>query len=1618
MNRALVMRSCILESKLSKGGHSRTNGPASVRYYPFLQAWKNNSKIISGKIGTWGLFVQNYGRNYGHDSMAAMTMTHADDDGPRLECDQINETIHIPEHWERHLNQLKTGEKRALRKYFPSLKRINELEQPMQACSDEELQSYAAQLRKRAQITNDLLELLPEAFALARESCWRVLGLRHYDVQILGGMVLAEGQVAEMRTGEGKTLVAILPAFLYSLNGKGVHIVTVNDYLAQRDASWVGKALKFLGVSVGIATSTCSDFERQKAFSADVTYVTAHALSFAFLYDHMTPSGTSVSIKRPLNYAIVDEVDSILIDEARNPFIINAPYDFGIDETSAWRTAVFIAKNLKPPPVFNGPPPEHANKGMIWVEKTEDDVVLESFDFLMDTSFMSANLTKLGMRTVLRRLMELDLLKFAQSRNSKSSATIITESEGNGRNVSDPSGVLDVEKRQQPLFAVLVNTMEDGKIQAILRFVEEPGSSLNFSALKIPLLDKTGSILQYEQYVRVDCMEFLEQVLHEQFGLKVMSNDTITSWHLDIAAPSVLWTGAISWGNYITQAIRAEWIFQKNVHYLVKNGNVTIIDIASGRERERSRWQSGLHQAVEAKEQRMDPAVKISKPSYDRQRTTYQSLFNCYRYLSGMTGTASIESAEFEESYGLQVIRVPPHKPSRRVDLPTEIFPSRLGWTQRIQKLVQRAYRDSRPVLLAASSVEESETIKNIIAGVVSPGGKSFQFEEQELKDFRTALDMLPSKLPIPDLKDLRPYKDSSLDASIKIYDQFQSSFAECVRFSFYVASIGYLPEEEATMAEEVAKILGLLQGSGLFNYHEEIAADTLSRMLRKHCTTKSVVPKVNVLNARPEALRREAEIIAQAGLPGAITVATAVAGRGTDILLGGNPKGLLLLTLRHFFLPILASNAADLSDWRFGSPLVGLPEGIAFRSPDDMRYYMPAALVESFENALQACQDFVNDETHKQFVALGFSSALEMIVEETEIDRSHFLLAASRNGYSLSLESALIWLRKVLYCKDIEEKSSETINIPVARCFDLIPQHTSNKLREYALLQWLWFDVQCEKYAKVVCESGGLEVIVTSLQESRRVLQQLRGRAGRQGNPGETILVSSLEDELFQFPSFASLFSLVKSSIPEDAQLEPLDFSSVDRLVIQAEEMVEQMHRQGRESTRKYDTVLESYRRHVYRLRRIIIAGGEAARAILIHYYVRKLAVELVSAHLDSNRSPEHWMLSDLLKVIKLAVNPSTEDLDKVVVDRKLSKGNDSLDLDLKQIQMKDQTSDKAMPAVATFVYDNGQHMGLYIHIDEEIVSKSVLRALQENSAFPEVSLPTYSVPPFRREAWQLISSTENQMYYALHGQKRSGKYMEQVKRLEDWVTELLQNILEVRRKSILETAPTAFGNELQCVGSLRLVERNSLLTVLDSLWADFLHDATNLERATATRAFSMFDPVDEFRLEVSHLFAQMLTNFRREAALVSLGPIVKAEWEVYSHVSRHSLHESSFTTRENDSSMSDLNNLTNSVELEWTVDWLEENCCGGPNFEILAATDSSESPRRNENAFRDGNAYLKPGSLTLQDSSDEHTGSMISNKELDNLAWTLTNAFLQASPDEISEFKEKLEQAKKDHE
>lgn len=453
--------------------------------------------------------------------------------------------------------------KKEVKKLQKTVKKINELEDKFKKMDDKELTSQTQKFKDRLAKGETLDDILPEAFAVCREGAVRVLGMRHFDVQLIGGIVLHQGRIAEMKTGEGKTLVATLPAYLNALAGNGVHIVTVNDYLAKRDSEWMGKLYRFLGLTVGLIIHEKNNAERQEAYNCDITYGTNNEMGFDYLRDNMVQYKDQ-KVQRGHAFAIVDEVDSILIDEARTPLIISGKGD---QSTDLYRQADMFAKTLK----------------MVKVAKTDDKEDTEDQydgDYVVDEKAKTATLLKSG-----------------------------------------------IEKAQQ------------------------------FFAVK-NLIDIENTTLRH---------------------------------HID-------------------QAIKAHGVMTRDIDYVVKDGQVKIVDEFTGRIMEGRRYNEGLHQALEAKE-----GVKVEHESKTLATITFQNYFRLYKKLSGMTGTAATEAPEFDEIYKLDVVEIPTNKPLIRDDRPDVVFQTENGKYHNVIKQIKECNEKGQPVLVGTVSIEKSEKLSSLL---------------------------------------------------------------------------------------------------------------------------------------------------------------------------------------------------------------------------------------------------------------------------------------------------------------------------------------------------------------------------------------------------------------------------------------------------------------------------------------------------------------------------------------------------------------------------------------------------------------------------------------------------------------------------------------------------------------------------------------------------------------------------------------------------------------------------------------------------------------------------------------------------------------------------------------
>ena len=440
-----------------------------------------------------------------------------------------------------------TKNERELKKLHPLVDQINALESQIQGLSDEQLKDQTVKFRERLEQGASLEDILPEAFATVREASKRVLGMRHFDVQLIGGMVLHRGKIAEMKTGEGKTLVATLPVYLNALAGKGVHVVTVNDYLARRDSEWMGQVYRFLGMKVGVIVQGLNDRERKESYSADITYGTNNEFGFDYLRDNMKFSLEQM-VQRPLSFAIVDEVDSILIDEARTPLIISGQAE---QSTDKYYRVNSIIPSLK---------------------KEED--------YTVDEKARNAILTEEGSAHV-EKLLGVD-------------------------NLFDPKNI---------------------------------------------------------------------EILH-----------------------------------HVNQALRAHVLYKRDVEYVVKEGEVIIVDEFTGRLMPGRRWSDGLHQAVEAKE-----GVKVENENQTLATITFQNYFRMYEKLAGMTGTADTEAPEFQNIYKLEVMVIPTNKPLARVDDADMIYKNERAKMKAVVEKIQELHQKGQPVLVGTISIERSELIAGML---------------------------------------------------------------------------------------------------------------------------------------------------------------------------------------------------------------------------------------------------------------------------------------------------------------------------------------------------------------------------------------------------------------------------------------------------------------------------------------------------------------------------------------------------------------------------------------------------------------------------------------------------------------------------------------------------------------------------------------------------------------------------------------------------------------------------------------------------------------------------------------------------------------------------------------
>ncbi|MGA8226273.1 MAG: preprotein translocase subunit SecA [Xanthobacteraceae bacterium] len=711
---------------------------------------------------------------------------------------------------------------RRVRSYQPRVNAINALEKELEQLTDDELRARTVEFRKQVAEGTSLDDLLVPAFATVREAGKRTLGQRHFDVQLVGGMVLHQGRIAEMRTGEGKTLVATLPVYLNALTSRGVHVVTVNDYLAKRDAEWMGQIYKFLGLTVGVIVHGLDDEQRKQAYDCDVTYGTNNELGFDYLRDNMKYRLEDM-VQRGHIYAIVDEVDSILVDEARTPLIISGPLD---DRSDFYNTIdAFIPK-------------------------------LDKTDFDVDEKQRTVTLTEVGMERMETLLREAGLLK--------------------------ADSLYDVEN--------------------------------------------------------------------------------------------------VSTVHHVNQALRAHKLFLRDKDYIVRNGEVVIIDEFTGRMMPGRRYSEGLHQALEAKEHQ-----PVQPENQTLASITFQNYFRMYEKLAGMTGTALTEADEFMDIYNLEVIEVPTNMPMVRLDDDDEVYRTATEKYRAILTLIDDCRTRGQPVLVGTTSIEKSESLAELL--------RKQGWEQHDFSD--------PN--------------------------------------AFAVLYTG----------DAQAKVFAILNA----RYHEQ-----------------------------------EAYIVAQAGVPGAITIATNMAGRGTDIQLGGNV------------------------DMRVRQELQDVPEG-----------------------------------------------------PERE--------------------------RRIA---EIKEQVS--------------------RLKQKAL------------------EAGGLYVLGTERHESRRIDNQLRGRSGRQGDPGHSKFFLSLEDDLMRIFGSDKLDGMLQRlGLKED---EAIVHSWINKAVEKAQQKVEARNFDIRKNLLKFDNVMNDQRKVIFDQRVELMRDETVAETVTDMRH--EVIDELLRKHVPENAYPEQWDTAGLKEELK----------------------------------------------------------------------------------------------------------------------------------------------------------------------------------------------------------------------------------------------------------------------------------------------------------------------------------------------------------------------------------------------
>jgi preprotein translocase subunit SecA len=866
---------------------------------------------------------------------------------------------------------------RRVKGYQPRVQQINALEGELEALSDEALRARTDELKKRVADGASLDDVLVEAFATVREASKRTLGQRHFDVQLVGGMVLHEGRISEMKTGEGKTLVATLPVYLNALSSRGVHVVTVNDYLARRDAEWMGQIYGFLGLTTGVIVHGLDDEQRKRAYDCDVTYGTNNELGFDYLRDNMKYRMEDM-VQRGHIYAIVDEVDSILVDEARTPLIISGPLD---DRSDFYNTIdAFIPK-------------------------------LEKADYEVDEKQRAVSMTEQG-------------------------------------------------------------------------------------------------------------MEKMERILREAGLLKA---DTL----YDVENVSVV--------HHVNQALRAHKLFHRDKDYIVRNGEVVIIDEFTGRMMPGRRYSEGQHQALEAKEHQ-----RIQPENQTLASITFQNYFRMYEKLAGMTGTALTEADEFIDIYNLEVIDIPTNRLMVRLDDDDEVYRTAAEKYRAITALIEDCKTRGQPVLVGTTSIEKSENLAALL--------RNAGWEQHDFSD--------------------------------------PNAFA-----ALYSGS-------EAAAKARVFAILNA-------RYHEQ-----------------------------------EAQVIAQAGLPGAITIATNMAGRGTDIQLGGNVRFRLMTWAIEkakagggAYDALVPSKDdkydvdEELKKW-IDERLIGADKASAPHFEwlrDRVNAGDPPSADETARRESQIRAEMAASEApFREFAARWMAPGVEISKWVDDIDGLRRDLArvseplaqfvgGHLRGWSQSVADGKLTSADMAKNAEQLRKGLTELNAECNQALDDILT-----TRKKALL------------------AGGLYVLGTERHESRRIDNQLRGRSGRQGDPGHSKFFLSLEDDLMRIFGTDKLDTMLQRlGLKED---EAIVHSWINKALEKAQQKVEARNFDIRKNLLKFDNVMNDQRKVIFE-QRVDWMKDEVGTEIVTD--MRHSAVEeLVAKHVPENAYPEQWDVKGLKEQLSRVLN------------------------------------------------------------------------------------------------------------------------------------------------------------------------------------------------------------------------------------------------------------------------------------------------------------------------------------------------------------------------------------------